>query len=1069
MANWQQTYEQLKKKKKEIDNAGSKKEVNKINQKYEIKPNALNESYAPTNKLPLQLPSYAKAPLPTVKKKEEKRTWFSGGAFSDGYDFGDVTKTILGTGKDITENLYSGAIGIAEKGIDTGAYAIGGIGGLLGNDKLKDNMQKFIEKDLIDEEKLGKYASWTNPTALINQLIVGNKTDENSVLGEKSDSLVQSAGQLGGTFGLQAIGVPWWLTTGATSFGGEVEQAFKKDATYGEAGFSGLVSAGAEILTEKISGGISFGGKTLDSGIKNLTENISNKALQKLVNFGIDATGEGLEEVATEFISTIGQQLSYEKEETWKELLNNEEAMDGYIDQVGKALFGEEARENYKEAFIGGAVLGGASNLGRSIISKNGDTSTDTQERNTKQQDIAPVQEQVQQPINPQETVEDIDNRIAVLEEQLMATENDAEYERLSNQIQELENRANQLEQQGIAPVQMANIEQTNQPTTQEVDSNLPVEVESNTQLMEENQLSDDLVKEIQYKTKKANENKQDVKIVSTNEITPNSRNGGYRTQEQIDSLTNDIKQNGIVTPIEVKVENGKIEVVNGHHRLKIAKDLGIKEIPVKYVNQSMENIDNSQNVLYNNENKESLNYVEGEFESGNRNGSDINEGNVGIEANKENSINNNVTLENEGTAREYDKLSSEVQGNNDGPPSTSTSKQNTTPTQEELDNLEYTRKNKSGSEYASAFYDLEKKYGSANLYKGLNNYKSTGKALDNDIAPIRHELAETTKELVKTIKDTTKEVTKLKKELNEVKTSVNEVLEESKALTEADLPMVEQEASENLRTATDDMAPIREDTTPDYEYENDNEGTESKPIDPLADRTLEDVGSRKVKAYQYEHPEVKPYFQEMAQYMLNDLNYSQKGERMVIGDISQTGGGDYSFSGVKRQTTSDIASLLDSQYNYSYADIEKGLKAIIEDNGAENIAIAKRIEFALNDRLLNGYKDVSGFEIPPNQDYINLLKEKQWNDYYSSIPTNDIAPYETTSEEVSKTPQVKLKTDEDFTPNYEPLLEYMDNLEKRKQERKAMREEAKRVKATLEDTTPFREATKWEQAKHSF
>lgn len=1053
MANWQQTYEQLKKKKKEIDNAESKKEVNKINQKYEIKPNALNESYAPTNKLPLQLPSYAKAPLPTVKKKEEKRTWFNSGAFNDGYDFGDITKTILGTAGDIGTNALKG---VASAGEGLAKLIVGGtaeVSDWVGADDFSKKLKnRLAGKDEEFNKRKDKYFVSSN----LNK--VSDKLDSSSLTGEKLDDLSSSVGNLGGAIAGQSVGIPWYVTMGGSSAGHELENAYTKGASTGEAWGSAVITGASEVLIEKMFSGISFGGKTLDEGIKrSLSNAITNKTAQTLTKFGLDVTGEGIEEVLTEVVQNVGKKLTYEDEKTWKEILASEEALESYLD-----------------AFIGGAIMGGGFNAGKLKNSLQTGQDYDTvgenrQETREIQQDIAPVQEQVQQPTNPQETVEDIDNQIAVLEEQLMLTESETEYQKLETQIRELENRANQLEQQSIAPVQMANIEQTNQPTTQEVDSNLPVEVESNTQLMEENQLSDDLVKEIQYKTKKANENKQDVKVVSTNEVTPNSRNGGYRTQEQIDSLTNDIKQNGIVTPIEVKVENGKIEVVNGHHRLKIAKELGIKEIPVKYVNQSMENIDNSQNVLYNNENKESLNYVEGEFESGNRNGSDVNEGNVGVEANEENSVNNNVTLENEGTAREYDKLSSEVQGNNDGPPSTSTSKQNTTPTQEELDNLEHTRKNKSGSEYASAFYDLEKKYGSANLYKGLNNYKSTGKALSEDIAPIRQELAETTKELVKTIKDTTKEVSKLKKELNEVKTSVNEVLEESKALTEADLPMVEQEASENLRAATDDMAPIREDTTPDYEYENDNEGTDSKPIDPLADRTLEEVGSRKVKAYQYEHPEVRPYFQEMAQYMLSDLKNSQKGERYVIGDISQTGGGDYSFSGQKRQTTSDIASLLDSQYNYSYADIEKGLKAIIEDHGAENTAIAKRIEFALNDRLLNGYKDVSGFEIPPNQDYINLLKEKQWNDYYKSIPTNDIAPYETTSEEVSKTPQVKLKTDEDFTPNYEPLLEYMDNLEKRKQERKAIREEAKRVKATLEDTTPFREATKWEQAKLTF
>ena len=282
-----------------------------------------------------------------TKKESNKRTWFNTSSFDDGYDFGDVTKSLLGTAQDITENLHSGAMGIGEKVIDLGAYAVGGIGGALGNKKIQSSMDEFIKKDLIDEEKVSKYTSWFgNPTALINRIVTGGKTEETSLLGEKSDSLVQSAGQLGATAGLQALGVPWWLTTGATSFGGGTEEALKSGASYGEAGAYGLISAGAEILTEKLSGGISFGGKTLDSGLKKVIgEKITNKTLNTLTKFGLDAVGEGGEEVLTEVITNVGKKLTYEDEKTWNELLTSEEAMD-----------------NYLESFIGGMVLGGGAN-----------------------------------------------------------------------------------------------------------------------------------------------------------------------------------------------------------------------------------------------------------------------------------------------------------------------------------------------------------------------------------------------------------------------------------------------------------------------------------------------------------------------------------------------------------------------------------------------------------------------------------------------------------------------------------------------------------------------------------
>lgn len=302
----------------------------------------------------------------TITEQDKERSWFKKGAFEDGYDFGDITKTVVGSASDLYKNATKGILNIGETTIDTGAYIAGGVGKIFGNDKFADKMEGFIEKDLINEDEIANRMTNTGtPIGWVNNLLngefsslnpfdmeatgKGEAINKNSVFGDKSDSLAQSGGQLAATFGLQAIGVPWWLTTGVTSFGGEVESALKQDATYGEAGFSGLVNAGAEILTEKLSGGISFGGRTLDAGLKSqLTKGITNKTLNALTQFGIDVVGEGGEELLTEVISNIGRKLSYEDEKTWGEILASEEAVNNYI-----------------EAFIGGAVLGGGFNVGR--------------------------------------------------------------------------------------------------------------------------------------------------------------------------------------------------------------------------------------------------------------------------------------------------------------------------------------------------------------------------------------------------------------------------------------------------------------------------------------------------------------------------------------------------------------------------------------------------------------------------------------------------------------------------------------------------------------------------------
>ena len=290
------------------------------------------------------------------KKKEEEekeRKWFEKGLFEDGYDIGDISRTILGTTADVLENVGSGIIGMGEKAIDALAYTApyaanaqfyqnGGVYNLELQkqqekvvEQSKTDLQKFIAKDLYDEQKIAR-AIISDPARKI-----GIDSETQSVFGEKSDALIQSGGQLLATAGLAAAGMPWWLTTGATSFGSEAENAMNQGATYEQAGASAAISAGAEILSEKLSGGISFGGKTLDDALtKQLARGISNKLGRTAAKLGLDMAGEGAEEVFSQVASNLGSSLY--KEEDITELLFNEEAMEGYL-----------------ESFIGGAALGG--------------------------------------------------------------------------------------------------------------------------------------------------------------------------------------------------------------------------------------------------------------------------------------------------------------------------------------------------------------------------------------------------------------------------------------------------------------------------------------------------------------------------------------------------------------------------------------------------------------------------------------------------------------------------------------------------------------------------------------
>lgn len=289
--------------------------------------------------------------------KNEKRTWVQGGAFSNGYQFGDITKTVLGTVGDAVSDIGGGVLEMVEGAIDSLMY-LGALKNTVTGSKnpiehlnerygynftYEDPYVSFIKRDLFDGSKV---MDAINPLNYASTLI-GGDMEEDSLLGDRTDSLLQSGGQLLGTAALQAAGVPWWITTGVPSFGKSAEGALNEGASVQEAGISALISTGADILTEQISGGIKFGGKTLDAGLTSaLSRKISDKFVRKLAKLGIDAFGEGMEEVIAENISSFGEWMTYRNDEELAEVLWSEEAMDAKI-----------------EAFIGGAVLGGGSNV----------------------------------------------------------------------------------------------------------------------------------------------------------------------------------------------------------------------------------------------------------------------------------------------------------------------------------------------------------------------------------------------------------------------------------------------------------------------------------------------------------------------------------------------------------------------------------------------------------------------------------------------------------------------------------------------------------------------------------
>ena len=307
--------------------------------------------------------------------KRDERKWFQKGAFEDGYQFGDLTKTIFASGEDAETNIWSGILGIPEKILDAGmtlgtAMNQGSMmqaanteivhNAIFGNkesasttlqryqdaqDEAEKATAEFVAKDLYDEKKVAnKIISGKNYQT---KKVLGYDAETDSVFGDKSDSLMQSGGQLLAQIGVNAIAPGSGMALMATTaFGSEAENAFNNGATFDEALLSSTISAGAEILTERL-GGISFGGKTLtDAAFEGLSRKMTSKIAKVLITSGkvaTDMTAEGAEEILSGYMSAIGQKLTYMEDKEIEELFSSEDML---------------------ESFIGGAVLGGAGGVG---------------------------------------------------------------------------------------------------------------------------------------------------------------------------------------------------------------------------------------------------------------------------------------------------------------------------------------------------------------------------------------------------------------------------------------------------------------------------------------------------------------------------------------------------------------------------------------------------------------------------------------------------------------------------------------------------------------------------------
>lgn len=327
MAKWQDTYEELKKKKKITDNI--------INENSNI-----NYDIAPISTKTEKKWYQNIINLDNVKKIADTEH------LKDGYDFGDITKTILGTKKNLKQAVNSTVLdvdtgllkGVSDIGVSAAKLISGGVAQVadwVGEDEYADKVRKRIAGQ--DEETNKKFEN-KHPSGLLKKL--NEKSDEKSILGETADEITGGVGYYGGMLALQGVGVPWQVTAGVTSAGNELGNAYANGAEDWEAWLSSGISAGVEIGSEYIFGGVKLPGtgQAIEPLLGKVTDKISKNGIKYLTQAGIQMGGEGLEEVISGIGSAIGQKLTYMNDKELKEIYTSEDALKDFV--IGAAVSG---------------------------------------------------------------------------------------------------------------------------------------------------------------------------------------------------------------------------------------------------------------------------------------------------------------------------------------------------------------------------------------------------------------------------------------------------------------------------------------------------------------------------------------------------------------------------------------------------------------------------------------------------------------------------------------------------------------------------------------------------------
>lgn len=308
--------------------------------------------------LSLNEPEKKQAPILDLVKKSD--------LFDDGYQKGDVIKTIGSTVGDLATDIGKGFLNTTEGITDAAEYKLADFLNYFGFNKAADSIKEHAKTNATGA------IFGTNETDNLFRKGWSEELEKNSVLGSLADSVGQGIGNVGAMAGLGYLtggkSAATFANSFASAYGNARSEAYENGADDKNARTYATINGFAEALSEQFFDAIP-GTKTAGWGEKLVgkvaggVQKYFGSPTGKIVSKILSNTGEGFEEIISSMLSTTANDIMYKINSDYN--YNKDNVTGDILQDLENA-----AKTEWLPSFLSASLTSAIVNVGNTFVSE---------------------------------------------------------------------------------------------------------------------------------------------------------------------------------------------------------------------------------------------------------------------------------------------------------------------------------------------------------------------------------------------------------------------------------------------------------------------------------------------------------------------------------------------------------------------------------------------------------------------------------------------------------------------------------------------------------------------------